>query len=297
MMRLLFLFAMLFIAGIIRAQIKPPTLTAPMADTAVIRKGVTQPQDGYYKKAVTFKPTELKPLPNVREADVLYAKRVWREIDTREKMNRYMNSPKQRLIDILMKAIDAGTLTAYDAQSAPNNINGDGFANPLSPIQARRKMADSTVVDIIDNKTGDKTGSKVVAGEFNPDSVVKFRVKEDWVFEKQRAVYVLRIIGIAPMVKVNVAGINTTYQPAFWINFEQAKKLLANTEVFDANNNATGLSYADVFFKRLFTSYIIKQSNDKDERIRNYAQGIDNIYESDRIKKRLMDWEIDVWVY
>ena len=57
---------------------------------------------------------KVTPYPNLRESDVAFAKRVWREIDLREKINHYMVSPKQRLIDVLMNAIDAGELTAYD---------------------------------------------------------------------------------------------------------------------------------------------------------------------------------------
>jgi hypothetical protein len=60
-------------------------------------------------------------------------------------------------------------------------------------------MADSAVVDKFD-KDGNKIGSSVQAGEFNPDSVVKFRIKEDWVFDKQRSVFEPRIIGIAPLL-------------------------------------------------------------------------------------------------
>jgi hypothetical protein len=68
--------------------------------------------------------------------------------------------------------------------------------------------------------------------------------------------------------------------------------VLAVKEAVSRNNDATGLSFDDVFVKRLFSSYIVKQSNDKDERIRDYAQGIDKLYESERIKKNLMDWEL-----
>ena len=290
-------FILIFLGATAHAQSKPANTRTLYSDTVASKKGNGPPTDGYLKKNNSFKPTELKPLPNVREADVLFAKRIWREIDTREKMNRYISSPKQRLIDILMAAIAAGEIIAYDASGSAEDINGDSFSKPLSATQAGNKLADSSIVDIINKKTGDKVRSKMVAGEFNPDSVVKFRVKEDWVFEKQRSVYVLRIIGIAPMVKISAGGLATEYQPAFWVNFEQAKKVLANKEVLDANSDATGLSYADVFFKRLFMSYIVKQSNDRDERIRDYARGIDKIFESDRLKKRLMDWEINLWQY
>jgi gliding motility associated protien GldN len=261
----------------------------------VKRKPFDRPLDGFYKKSNILS-AKVTPYPNLREADVVFAKRVWREIDLREKMNQYLASPKGRLIDVLMAAIDAGELTAYDPTASKIDPNGDSFSVPLSAGQARSKMADSAVVDKFD-KDGNKIGSEVRAGEFNPDSVVKFRIKEDWVFDRQRSVFEPRIIGIAPLYKPKAAGLDLDYQPAFWIYFPDARHILAVKEAVSRNNDATGLSFDDIFVKRIFTSYIVKQSNDKDERVRDYAQGIDKLYESDRIKKSLMDWELNLWQY
>jgi gliding motility associated protien GldN len=260
------------------------------------KKPFDRPLDGYYKKNNILS-AKVTPYANLREADVMFAKRVWREIDLREKMNQYLASPKGRLIDVLMAAIDAGELTAYDPAPTKEDPNGDSFSKPLTGAQARSKMADSAVVNVIDKNTGDVTGSQIVAGEFNPDSVVKFRIKEDWVFDRQRSVFEPRIVGIAPLFKPKAAGLDLDYQPAFWIYFPEARPILAVKEAVSRNNDATGLSFDDCFVKRIFTSYIVKQSNDKDERIRDYAQGIDKLYESERIKKTLLDYELDLWKY
>ncbi|MEO8886422.1 MAG: gliding motility protein GldN [Mucilaginibacter sp.] len=276
------------------------TVAKPVAKPAAApAKPFDRPVDGYYQKTDIMN-ARVTPYAALREADVAMSKRVWREIDLREKMNSYMGSPKARLIDILMKAIADGELTAYDATANPakDDPNGDSFSTPLTPEQVIGKMADSTTVDKFD-KNGDKTGSTLVAGTFAPDSIVKFRIKEDWIFDKQRSVYEPRIIGIAPMIKQKVAGVtlNVDYQPAFWIYFPAARPILVTKEVFAGKNDATGLSYDDVFLKRMFTSYIVKESNAKDERIKDYADGIDRLYESERIKKDLMDWELNLWQY
>lgn len=257
--------------------------------------GYYKPQDGYYKKTSILN-AKVTPYQTLREADVAFAKRVWREIDVRERMNQYLASPKARLIDILMDAIAKGELNAYDPAPSKGDPNGDEFSALLKPNQAMAKMADSAVVDQFD-KNGDKIGSKVQAGEFNPDSVVKFRIKEDWIFDKQRSVFEPRIIGIAPMVKKVIPGVTTDYQPAFWIYFPEARNILVTKEAMNRHNDATGLSFDDVFMKRIFSSYIVKESNDKDERIKDYAQGIDKLYESEKIKKTLLNYEQDLWVY
>jgi gliding motility associated protien GldN len=258
-------------------------------------KPFDRPLDGYYKKTNILS-AKVTPYPNLRESDVSFQKRVWREIDLREKMNQYLASPKQRLIDVLMDAIAAGELTAYDPTPNKNDIGGDSFSTPLTPAQARSKMADSAVVDKFD-KDGNKIKSVLQAGEFSPDSIVKFRIKEDWIFDRQRSIFEPRIIGIAPMVKPKAGGVNLDYQPAFWIYFPDARQILATKEAISRNNDATGLSFDDVFMKRIFASYIVKVSNDKDERIKDYATGIDKLYEADKIKKSLMDWELNLWSY
>ena len=259
-------------------------------------KPFDRPLDGYFKKTNILS-AKVTPYPNLRESDVAWQKRVWREIDIREKMNQYLASPKMRLIDVIMNAVADGELTAYDP--TPNekgdDRNGDSFSTPLPAGGARSKMSDSASVDKFD-KDGNKIGSVMQAGEFNPDSIVKFRIKEDWIFDRQRSIFEPRIIGIAPMVKVKV-GNSEDYQPAFWIYFPDARHVFANKEVVSKNSDATGLSFDDAFMKRIFTSYIVKESNDKDERIKDYAQGIDKLYEAERVKKSLMDWELNLWQY
>jgi gliding motility associated protien GldN len=286
------------------SSVQPSTTmaTQPGVDTSkkAALKPFDRPLDGYYKKN-NLNNAKVTPLPALREADVMFAKRVWREIDTRDKMNRYISSPKSRLIDILMDAIANGELTAYDPTPSKEDPSGDTFARPLTPGQAKSRVADSVMVDKFDKNTGDKIGSVMQAGEFNPDSVVRFRIKEDWIFDKQRSVFEPRIIGIAPLMKPKISaaagGADIDYTPIFWVYFPEARPILATKEVVNRNNDATGLSYDDVFMKRLFASYIVKVSNEKDERIKDYAQGIDRLYESEKVKKSLLDWELNLWSY
>jgi gliding motility associated protien GldN len=276
------------------------TSAKPLIDTSkksvTVLKAFNRPLDGYFKKTNILS-AKVTPFPNIRESDAAYVKRVWREIDIREKMNTYLASPKQNLISVLLQAISDGELTAYDASpgSVADDPDGDGFSATLSPEAAKGKLVDS-VSSPTQDAQGNITGSKMIAGIFSPDSVVKFRIKEDWIFDKQRSVFEPRIIGLAPMRKKNIAGVDT-YFPAFWIYFPDARKVLAVKEVVSRDNDNTGLSFDDIFMKRIFTSYIVKVSNEKDEDVKYNFTGIDKLYESERIKKNLMDWELSLWQY
>ncbi|RKR80832.1 gliding motility associated protein GldN [Mucilaginibacter gracilis] len=258
---------------------------------------VDRPIDGVYKKTdiVSAQPVAYA---TIREADVVYQKRVWREIDLREKMNQYMAAPQARLIDVLMDAIKNDELRAFDASPTKECPGGDNFAIPLTSKETLLKLSDSVLVSKIDPNTGEVTGTERRMSEFNPDSVVKFRIKEDWIFDKQRGEFKPHIIGIAPLIQLKVAGSKLEdYQPAFWIYFPEARPILAAKEAFTKYNDASNLNYDQIFAKRIFSSYIVKVSNDKDERIKDYKQGIDRLYEAERIKKSLMDYELNLWQY
>jgi gliding motility associated protien GldN len=299
------LIGLCFIGAASFGQTTTPSATPQKQDTtknAAPPKPFDRPLDGYYKK-LNILSARVTPYPYLREADVAYTKRVWREFDLREKMNQYLASPKARLIDVLMNAIADGELTAYDATPDDKlDPDGDSFAKALTADQAKGKMVDSVVITKTD-KDGNALPPQRVANVFSPDSVIKFRLKEDWIFDRQRSVFEPRIIGIAPLVRHTVDGVTgagapqANYQPAFWIYFPDARPILAVKEVVNKNNDNTGLSFDDIFMKRIFTSYIVKESNDKDESIKDYAVGIDKLYESEKVKKSLLDWELNLWQY
>lgn len=304
------------------------------------------PVDGYVVKS-DVENRKVIPYAPIRQTDVAFSKRIWREIDLRDKMNQAFASPKARLMDIIVAAIQNGELTAYDPTPTKNDPNGDSFKNilPLDQVMARLG-GDSVLVEQY-NENNEVIGSHYEKRDWSGESVIKFRIKEDWIFDKQRAVFEPRIVGIAPLITPQIPGadvfasgasntipsnvdpfdpfavptegaaaeqkpettaiVNNTASsfgpqvdatPAFWIYFPEARHVFVNKEVVNRNSDATGLSYDDVFIKRLFASYIIKQSNSEDLRIKDYIKNdIDRLLESERIKKVLMDYEQDLWSY
>jgi len=47
----------------------------------------------------------------------------------------------------------------------------------------------------------------------------------------------------------------------------------------------------------MFSSYIYKESNVYDRRISEYVTGIDALFEADRIKNEMFNYEQNLWEY
>lgn len=253
------------------------------------------PPDGYLNTN-NFKDIVPVPYPQIKPMDVLSVKRIWRDIDTEIDENKLFVSPNSRLIDILVDAIQLGNLIAYSPLSTAKNPSGDAFTEPLSKKEALAKFnGDSVLVPILDSH-GNTLRSEWKAGEFSPDKVTKFRIKEDWVFDKGRGIYEPRIVGIAPLVNILAMGELITEQPAFWINFNQARAVLAQHQViFKSANN---LSYDDVFVLRKFSSTIIKESNPEDLKVADYMTSDDDIKkEAARIEESIQSQKQTIWMH
>jgi len=252
-----------------------------------------EPLDGAYQKVLT-KEKEIIPYDYIREADVFWSKRIWRTIDTREKMNLAFRYPQMPLIDIIHTAAKNGEITVYDAAVD----NGDQFklVMPIGDISKIGASTDTSMV--IDPVTLDEK-QVVSTSEFDPLKVVKYRLKEDWVFDEETSTLMVRIIGICPVMEKIDPNTQTILgdQPMYWVYYPDLRPVLAKYEMFNPKNDAITLSWEDLFESRKFQSYIYKESNVYDRLIMEYATGIDGLLESDRVKNEIFTFEHDLWNY
>lgn len=265
--------------------------TAPVDSTKKLtakKKLKVPPKDGFYARK-DIDSTEMVPLADVREEDVFYAKRIWREIDLRDTVNSPLKSPKSRLIDLLISAVKSEELTAYSPFDTLNNED-DAFTNPLTADTALMQAAGT--VEVTDSKAGTV---KTVANDLNPESFIKYRIKEDWIFDVKRSIFEPRIVGIAPMKFIEASK---QWQPVFWINYDELRPIIAHKRLVNTNNDASTLSFDDFFIRRLFSSYIVKESNPGDNKLRDIiTDPRDRLMESERIKKSVLDYEQGLWEY
>lgn len=270
-------FVMFIVATAMYAQ--PTTPSAPR-------------QDGIYKRTL-LGTREVIPYDDIREADIYWEKRIWRNIDFREKINLAFTWPVDPFVQIVYDAVVSGELKAY---SPLYDDFSEGTELPLEQIIIKFNRTDTTW--ILDEETYEEK-PVIIKTEFDYQTVQKIQIKEDWVFDEETSTMVVRIIGLT-MIRDRIdptTGETLGSEPMFWIYYPDLRNIIIRHEVFNEKNSARYLTFEDIFEMRLFSSYIVKEDNVYDRFIENYTSGIDQVLESERIKQQIFDFEHNLWEF
>ncbi len=236
------------------------------------------------------------PYTHVREADVMWHRRVWRTIDLREKINHTLYYPIQKiedrksLFEVIKDAVFEGTITAYNEQS-------DEFEMPLTIAEAKVELQ-RPEVQLQYDEYGDVLDgfADTTWVDYESQDIVSYRLKEDWFFDNERSIMDVRIMGICPVrLELDENGNSKGNVAMFWIYFPEARYVFANYDVFNRQNDAERRTFEDIFWKRMFNSFAYKRSNVYDRNNKDYLENIDLLLEAEEIKNDIFMMEHDLW--
>ena len=294
---------------------------APATDTVAVKKPAPQPQLVIVSDSLPIrKPLkslrqdeavntnairDRTPLPYeyIRADDAIYRQRIWREIDAREKINlpfRYSideNNGNQRFISILLQAIQDSAITVF------NSID-DRFTTPMTKAEVAKSVVGDPIPVPIYDSLGNQIGVKLRPREINFDSIYKFHIKEEVIFDKQTSRLYWRILGIAPVMNViNSQGINLGPTELFWVYYPDLRPVLAKYDIYNGKNFGARMSWEELFEGRMFSGRIIKSSmeNPFDLSLSATPGLKDNplfqLLEGEKIKEKIFNYELDQWSY
>jgi gliding motility associated protien GldN len=258
---------------------------------------------------------KIKPLEYefLREDDWIFSEFVWREIDAREKMNQAFiypgvdNTGDQRFLSILLNSIKNDSVWAFDPvgegdrftkriyyDDIAQRINGPKEKKVITEDPNRPGVVVNDVVYYYDRTQG-----------LDLDSVYTFRLKEQWIVDKESSRLYCRIIGICPVATITdvdkVTGKKVqSKQDLFWVYYPDLRNSLISKKVYNPKNYAGRMTWEELFESRFFSSYIVKSSNNNPKS--KYLQEIIKnplfrLLEGENIKERIFNYEQDLWSY
>ena len=293
--------ALLSLAG--RASAQQPTISDPQQATNTANDAVVgdwKPslvRDGVVDR--TPHSTRILAWQPVRENDVLWRKRVWREIDTREKQNQAFRFPGDDntgggyYIEIIMNAVKNGRIKAY------SNLD-DRFTTAMTRDAIMEQLAGKPDTQIVENALTGQTEMRITSRDFNPDAVTKYRIKEDWIMDRNLGRMVVRIVGIAPYIdRIDPnTGEFRASQALFWLYYPEVREINAQYEVYNPENDAARMTWDEFFESRQFASRIVKVSNPFDANFRELGMSnMEQLHEAQRAQEEIFNKEHDMWVY
>ena len=267
-----------------------------------------------------------------RTEDVVWSRLIYRVIDMRYKQNYQLYFPVtsadpqyRNLFKVMLDAIVDG-MPVYEKSQEPGDIK-PRLETPLAKDQIpgllntdREGISDGDIATsdymlIHYDSVTDKMSFNDYMYQQYVRNQLKFMILEVVFFDKHYSRLFSKIIAIAPMSSEDIEGEDTPITDAlyqslrFWVVYDDFRPYMARQYMIPQSNDSKRVTFEQFFAQKLYTSYIIGDSNMYDRMLAEAAtRGRDEQEdkalierelkkEQQRIENELMTFELDLWEY
>ncbi len=274
-----------------------------------------------------YNPNSVRP---IAESDQLYATRVWRRIDLREKQNKPFFSENRQITKTIIDAVMNGTLYPYTSDSLTTRMSKEQFIEKLSiPTDEVGPTEDEIAMGFgqeqkQDDGWGDAWGDSSSSGQgaegtkvkgestpaananepllFGPRDVTVLELMEDVIFDKERGRQYYDIQAVTMILPPENFPETGLLRPVASFKYKDLIRVFhenPETAVWvNPYNNAKHLNLEYAFDLRLFSGRVVKYSNPDDEYIIDMEDGnrrqalLKSLdYEYDMLEREHQLWE------
>lgn len=245
----------------------------------------------------------------VDDRDILYSKMTWEKIVLDERVNfplyypvdtNNIGSNRRSLFDVLLKAVREGKI---------KRVYDDSYfevERTLKDLGAAMSRVDTLDVGYEQyNAEGYVDPQYIIKRDITSYDVSAYLVKGLWYFDKRLGELRWRLLGIAPAAPdVNFIDsedeANRMPIALFWVFYPEARQVLHEAKVLNSGNSAVPLSFDHLLNSRRFNGYMYREENVYGDReVKEYIadNALMQLLESDRIKDKIRNFEMDMWSY
>ncbi|MEP5338107.1 MAG: gliding motility protein GldN [Algibacter sp.] len=242
----------------------------------------------------------------VDDRDILFSKMVWEKVVLDERSNfplyypvdtNNIGSDRRSLYDVLMKNIKNEKI---------KNLYDDSYLTTkrtLKDIEAALVKIDTTEYGIEQLNAGEELSAEFInRRDITAADIREYHIKGLWYFDKRQSEMKYRLLAIAPVAPdVNfIDDGEPDLVPLFWVFFPDARAVLHEAKSFNSENSSIPFSFDHILNSRRFHGYIYREENVQgDRKISEYVSenSLMQLLESERIKDKIRDFELDMWTY
>lgn len=266
------------------------------------------PQDIGFYNDTQMKANDESPIAYgyVDDRDVLWSKTIWEIVDLNERINFpfyfptdtiNLSSTRRSLFEVLKSGIRSGEIgEVYKTSYFREKMN-------YSEIESILVAVDTTDQGYDQLNAGETVDPQYITRRnITAAEIEQYRIKGTWYIDKRLGEMKYRILGIAPVAPdvnfINDASGQNDLVELFWVWYPNARELLNNNKVFNSRNSSQRISFDNMLNSRRFNAMIYREENVYEDReIRDYLRddAFRQLLESERIKNKIRDVELDLW--